>query len=125
MKKGDIIIISVVLVLALIRGLIYYVGLDTDEEGAILVIEVSGVEVARKPLIEKGRDVIETYYGPAGETVVQYFERGARVLTSDCPDKVCINYGMMDRPGHTNACLPNRVVFRIIGGNDDTDINLR
>lgn len=124
MKKGDVIIIVSVIILALIGGLYYYLTLDHEEEGAIIVVEVNGEEVGRFPLFEEGRDKIVIFTGPVGETEVQFLETGARVLRSDCPDKICIRSGVMDRPGHSNACLPNRVVFRIVGGNE-TDINLR
>ncbi|QNO13616.1 NusG domain II-containing protein [Alkalicella caledoniensis] len=125
MKKGDIVIVVVVLILALVGGSIYYFNSGGPEDGAMIVVEVNGVEIDRKPLVEADRDLIEVYQGPAGETMVQFFQRGARVLESDCPDKICINFGMMDRPALNNACLPNRVVFRIVGGNEDLDINTR
>lgn len=124
MKKLDFIIIVVVTALALTIGTIYYFNRDS-EENAMIIIEVNGVEVGREPLYFPGRDKIVIYNGPVGETKVQFFEVGARVLTSDCPDKICILFGMMNRSGQSNACLPNRVVFRIIGGNKDTDINIR
>jgi len=127
MKKGDIVIVLVVFLLATVGGAIYYFGgLGRGEvEGAMIVVEVNGIELDRKPLMENGRDITEVYEGPVGETIVHYTEEGARVLESDCPDKICIHFGLMDRPSITNACLPNRVVFRIVGGNDDSDINTR
>ncbi|SHJ95888.1 hypothetical protein SAMN02745227_01150 [Anaerobranca californiensis DSM 14826] len=124
MKKLDFIIIVVVAALALTIGTIYYFNSDS-KENAMIIIEVNGVEVGREPLYSPGRDKIVIYNGPVGETKVQFFEVGARVLTSDCPDKICILFGMMNRSGQSNACLPNRVVFRIIGDNKDTDINIR
>ncbi|SES65883.1 NusG domain II-containing protein [Anaerobranca gottschalkii] len=125
MKKWDFIIIVVVAVLALTIGTIYYLNRDSSTENAMIIIEVNGVEVGREPLYSPGRDKVVIYKGPVGETKVQFFEVGARVLTSDCPDKICILFGIMNRSGQSNACLPNRVVFRIEGGNKDTDINIR
>ncbi|MCR4401297.1 MAG: NusG domain II-containing protein [Firmicutes bacterium] len=40
----------------------------------------------------------------------------ARVLDSDCPDRVCVRTGWIDQPGETIVCLPNRVVVKIQGG---------
>ncbi|MGE5587679.1 MAG: NusG domain II-containing protein [Clostridia bacterium] len=53
-----------------------------------------------------------------GRTVtVEIAEDGrARVLASDCPDKVCVKTGWIDRPGELIVCLPNRVVVKIQGG---------
>lgn len=126
MKKGDIVIVVVALLLAVIGGSIYYLTTDRTEEGAMIVVEIDNVEVDRKLLYVPGRDHVVVYDGTAGETIVHFLERGARVVESACPDKICIQYGSMDRPGQNNACLPNRVVFRIIGGkNEETDINTR
>lgn len=31
----------------------------------------------------------------------------ARVISSDCPDKVCVNTGWSDKCGHMIICMPN------------------
>lgn len=125
MKKGDLIIVAIVVLVALAGGLFYFFTTNRNEENAMIIVELNGVEVGREPLYERGRDRIIVYDGPVGQTEVQFLEQGARVLASDCPDKICIQYGLMGRPGNNNACLPNRVVFRIVGGTDETDINTR
>lgn len=33
----------------------------------------------------------------------------ARVLHSDCPDKICVNTGWLTESGQTAVCMPNRV----------------
>jgi hypothetical protein len=125
MKKWDVIIIAVVAILGLIIGIVHYFNRDSSVENAMIIVEANGVEVGREPLYSPGRDKIVVYNGPVGETKVQFLEVGAKVLTSDCPDKICVLFGLMNRSGQSNACLPNRVVFRIVGGSPDTDINLR
>ena len=48
------------------------------------------------------------------------FENGRiRVLEADCPDKVCVVTGWLSRPGQTAACVPGRLMVRIIADKGD------
>lgn len=39
---------------------------------------------------------------------------GIRFLSSDCPDKICVNTGWLRLAGQTAACLPNGIVLRVV-----------
>jgi hypothetical protein len=54
--------------------------------------------------------------GPLGDTVVHIHDGGVEVLSSPCPEKICIKTGRISRPGQWIACLPNRVFISIRGG---------
>jgi hypothetical protein len=54
--------------------------------------------------------------GPLGDTVVQIRQGQARVLSSPCPEKICLRSGAIARPGQWIACLPNRVFIDIQAG---------
>jgi hypothetical protein len=58
--------------------------------------------------------------GPLGDTVVQIRRGQARVLSSPCPEKICVRSGAIARPGQWIACLPNRVFIDIQAGPRDT-----
>ncbi len=58
--------------------------------------------------------------GPLGDTVVQISGGEARVLSSPCPEKICVRSGAIARPGQWLACLPNRVLIDIQAGSRDT-----
>jgi hypothetical protein len=51
--------------------------------------------------------------GPLGETVVVIEEDTVRVISSPCPEKICIKTGRISKPGQWIACLPNRVLISI------------
>jgi hypothetical protein len=57
--------------------------------------------------------------GPLGDTVVQIRQGQARVLSSPCPEKICVRSGAIARPGQWIACLPNRVFIDIQAGPRD------
>ncbi len=51
--------------------------------------------------------------GPLGEERIQIANREVFVLSSPCPNKLCILQGKISRPGQWIACLPNKVFVRI------------
>ncbi len=53
--------------------------------------------------------------GPLGEEVIEIKDEQAFVLSSPCPNKICILQGRISRPGQWIACLPNKVFIRIEG----------
>ena len=53
--------------------------------------------------------------GPLGETVVAIQDGSVRVVSSPCPEKICVKTGRISRPGQWIACLPNRVFVAIRG----------
>ncbi|MGI6131666.1 MAG: NusG domain II-containing protein [Bacillota bacterium] len=51
--------------------------------------------------------------GPLGITVVEVEGTRAHVVSSPCPDKICIRMGWLERAGDYAACLPNRVLVEV------------
>ena len=41
------------------------------------------------------------------------------IAESACPDQICVNTGVLTRPGQSAVCLPSRVAVRMIG--EDTN----
>ncbi len=53
--------------------------------------------------------------GPLGLTRFEIKDGAVRVLSSPCPNKICIGLGAARHSGDLLACVPNRLVFRIAG----------
>jgi hypothetical protein len=58
--------------------------------------------------------------GINGIVVVQIEDRRVRVLSSKCPDQICVKAGEIKSPGPMIICAPNRVMVRIIKNNFQT-----
>ena len=84
-----------------------------NRAGSWVVIEVDHKEVERLPL-SQNRIVHGT--GPIGETEVEIKDGKARVVKSPCNKKLCIKSGYIQYADRFAACLPNRVVVRVLGG---------
>lgn len=108
--RGDKILIACLFAL----NIFLFVQVDLgNRAGSWVVIEVDHKEVERLPL-SQNRIVHVT--GPIGETEVEIKDGKARVLKSPCNKKLCIKSGYIQYADRFAACLPNRVVVRVLGG---------
>ena len=98
---------------ALNVALIGWLGTGTVQ-GNWVVIEVDQKEVARLPL---SKDKHTHVKGPLGITEVEIRDGRARILKSRCKNKVCIKSGYIRYADRLSACIPNRVVVRVLGDN--------
>ncbi len=87
----------------------------SQRAGSWVVIEVNHKEVERLPLSE---NQIVHVTGPIGETAVEIKDGKARVLKSPCNRKLCIKSGYIQYADRFAACLPNRVIVRVLGSTD-------
>jgi len=53
-------------------------------------------------------------HGLTGNVIVQIKNKEAKILSSNCPDQVCIKSGSISNPGPMIVCAPNKVMMRII-----------
>lgn len=40
---------------------------------------------------------------------------GISIEDADCPDKICLKQGFINKPGQSIICLPHKLVIEIIG----------
>ena len=120
-KALDIaIFVFALLLTGLISLQVYARGRGTPE----ITIEAAGVPAAGR----EGAEATEQQWiypldaeatvrvpGPLGETVVEIKDGAVRVVSSPCPEKICIKTGRISKPGQWIACLPNRVFISIRG----------
>ena len=81
-------------------------------EGSWVVVEVDQNEVAR---LDLATDQTVQVKGPLGLTEVEVKKGQARIVRSPCKNKVCIKSGYIRYADRRAACIPNRVVVRIVG----------
>lgn len=80
----------------------------------VAVIEQDGKEVRRVELNSITQPETLVLDGEISVTVL--LEPGqVSIIHSDCPDQICVNTGVLTRPGQSAVCLPARVAVRIVG----------
>ncbi|MBR6513785.1 MAG: NusG domain II-containing protein [Clostridia bacterium] len=116
LKKGDIVIISGVLLLALTVFLAFLIPYFT-REAAMLEISCNGEKTA----CSLDRDK-ELTLESNGYTLSICIKNGyAYVESSDCPDRTCVHTGKINRCGQLIACVPSGVTLRITGEEEGYD----
>jgi hypothetical protein len=78
-------------------------------------IVVGDEEVGRYPL---SHDRIIEVAGPLGMTTVVIMDGSVRVEDSPCPHRLCVRMGEKRLAGETVACIPNRILISVSGGEE-------
>ena len=81
-------------------------------KGDWVVVTVNQKETIRLPLDQDQKTHVK---GPIGLTEIEVKNGRARIIRSPCKNKVCIKSGYIRYADRLAACIPNRVVIRIVG----------
>ncbi len=112
-KKNDLILIGVILLLGL--AVIGYLNL-TKEEGSKVVITMNG-EVYDTLYLKE--NTTYTVKGKDGTYNTFEIKDGyVDMLDASCPDKLCVNHSNIHYNNETIVCLPNKVVLQITGAGE-------
>lgn len=109
MKKGDIILIFLILLVAGSAFGIYRAF--TGSGGGEAVVYVDGEEKGRYSLNEDRPIEIN---GGTNTLVIE--DGSARMEKADCPDQVCVRHSAISRNGESIICLPHEIVVSIEDG---------
>jgi hypothetical protein len=120
LKKGDIILLVSVLVIA--AGYMMFIMYRGDNEGvshiAVIRHKDEIVDIINLDSLKQAKRI--TISGDYEVNLVA--EKGRiRFEKSDCPDKLCVNTGWLTKKGDVAVCLPNRIIVKIEGARQDVD----
>lgn len=88
------------------------------KQGEEIRIEVDGKQVGTYLL---AKDSVVAVKGALGTSRIAVMGGKALFLSSPCRNKVCVHQGEIGKSGQMAACLPNKVVIRVLGGDGDYD----
>lgn len=120
LKKGDIILVLSLLLIALSFNIFNLTKSKGTQELNIAVIKHNDKVVERivlDSLEEPKRIMISGVY----EACIVAEKGRIRFEESNCPDKVCVNTGWLSKKGSVAVCLPNHIIIKIEGGRLDID----
>lgn len=110
-KSKDIIIIGIIIIFAV---MLYFGIRPFAKNGQRAEILLEGKVIKT---LDLSKDAV---YSPEDMDVMFEVKNGkARFVSSDCPDKICVNTGFIDKKGQTAVCLPNKLVLKITDGDVD------
>lgn len=118
MKKGDYIIVALILLLS--TG-IFLVSKNSVVEAAEkeVVVSVDGKVEGRYTLSDKEK--LYTIDNKYGKNTFAITSDGVHMVESDCKDQICIHMGHITRAGESIICLPNRLIISLENVNADNE----
>ena len=109
-RKRDLLVFLLPVILAGARFLQWL----PKSAAPVAVSEQNGKEIRRVALSSIPHPETLVLEGEISVTVL--LEPGkVSIVHSDCPDQICVNTGVLTRPGQSAVCLPARVAVRIVG----------
>lgn len=118
LKKGDYILLAVILCVCTISFLVINYFLPFGSEAVISVdnqiVNVMKLSENDKYDVKINNDVTNTVVVENGYVYVEY---------ANCPDKICQNHKKIRRKGESIVCLPNKVVVTIDSKNSNDEID--
>lgn len=111
-KKRDIVLAAVLLILGITGVLIVKYGLKSGNT-ADVYIDDKLVQT-----IDMSVDDEYTFQTDKGSNTVEVRNGAVSMKSADCPDKVCVRMGTKNRNGETITCLPHKLVIEIHGGQE-------
>ncbi|MGM1047210.1 hypothetical protein SAMN05661091_5356 [Paenibacillus uliginis N3/975] len=117
MKRGDLVLISVVLAAALIFLVPRWLdGKDSEKNHnnpLTATITVDGQLFKTVELTEEEQIIeIKTDHGV---NILKVYDYGIEMIEADCPDEVCLSFGFVDKKNQSIVCLPHKVLVEVEG----------
>ena len=114
MRKNDILLAGVVLIIAVL-GLLFYINMG-KHSAATITVTVNG-ELYGTYSLEHDQEV------SIGKTNLLVIKDGkADMIKADCPDQICVLHKEISKNRESIVCLPNKVIVEVVGG-EDTDLD--
>lgn len=110
-RKRDLLVF---LAAVLIAALGFLSWIPRGDDAPVAVIEQNGQELRRIDL-SRVTETEEIHLDGEIPVTIQVGPGEIAIAESACPDQICVNTGVLTRPGQSAVCLPARVAVRIIG----------
>ena len=128
-KPLDALVAAVVIALAVVTALLFYLPKTGGGDQLTLVITVGGQEQSRTPVTQlpdgpvhiEGRGGYTLTLSPSYSDLPFSPEWSVRVSDSDCPGQDCVHTGAISRAGQSIVCLPAQVVISLVAAASDVD----
>lgn len=115
MAKAD----ALLLILLLLLGAagFFAVRLMAQKSGAVVQVSLHGEAYGTYPLTQELS--IQIRQNGKVTNVLKISEGKAAMIQADCPDQLCVHQNAIAGQGETIVCLPNQVVVRIEGTQEE------
>lgn len=110
MRKNDILLAGVVLLIA-VFGLLFYMNLG-KQAAATITVTVNG-EVYGTYSLKHDQEIS---IGNTNQLVIK--DGKADMIEADCPDQICVDHKAISKNKESIVCLPNKVIVEVVSGEE-------
>ena len=120
-NKSDLIIFAALILIAAVFYIYTTYGHGTGN--TVCEIKVDGKTVKTIDLSDKSKHDYELELAQNNHIHFKVKDNAIAFISSDCPDKICVNTGYISSAGQSAVCLPNRVSIHIIAVDSDDGVD--
>ena len=111
-KKHDLLLVAVILAVA---GVFFIGNMVINRQPAMKVEVTVDCEIVEE--LDLNKDIELVIHGHKGGTNTLVIEDcKVHISHASCPDKLCMNQGIITQSGEMIVCLPNLMIAKITGG---------
>lgn len=96
----------------------------TSKKNTFIASDINNMQVTFKDgeVIDNGRVIV--FESNDIHFKLFFNNNMVKFTQSDCPDKVCVNTGMISKTGQVAACIPAKILVKIAGGTDNDGLDI-
>lgn len=102
MKKGDLVILSVVILSACIAFSVFF-SLKKGER----VVVTKNNKVVYEQTLSKDSEL------DLGSNILEIKNKKVKMLSADCKNQICVKHKEIEKKGERIVCLPNKIIVEI------------
>jgi hypothetical protein len=121
-KKTDLFVILALLIAALILAAL---RTGRHKQGDVQAQIYFDRQLVYSSRLHQGQEERSFSLDQAGGVVFRLTcDAGICFESSDCPDKICVRSGVLRYAGQSAACIPNRLILKIVSTGGDSDLDM-
>ena len=114
LKIGDLIVFAVVVFFILL-------SINFSNKNPLKYVKI--ITPYKTLIYPLKKDIIFTVKGKIGFLKIEIKNHKVRVLSSSCPNKICVKTGWLSTSNGYIACVPNGVLIKLIGATQKSNID--
>ena len=123
-KKMDIVIIAVLLILSFTPHLIFFKTSQKGSKNNYAIIQVDG-KIHKKIDLSKVKKSEKVNLNlPNGKNTLLIKDNSIQMDSANCNDALCVKQGNISKVGQTIICLPHKLIIEIKGDELDSKDDL-
>ena len=115
-RAADAVIIALILAATIVSG--YFVYGQGGNSARLVIQGPTGTW-----MYDLKTDRTVEIPGKLGNTIIEISGGKAQIIDSPCPTKTCVAEPPISHKGDWSACLPNAVIIRIEGGDNEGEVD--